>query len=298
MSFELTRPRPIGSLDLPSGPLAYGCWRLTDPDVSRATRLIETALDHGVNLIDTADIYGFRDGGFGSSEEILGRVLAGAPELRSRMVLATKGGITPPVPYDSSTAHLIRACEDSLRRLGTDVIDLYQIHRPDMFTHPAEVAEALDRLARDGKIREYGVSNYTPRQHEALAVHCGQPIASTQPQFSAAFLDPMRDGTLDLAMRDGVVPLAWSPLAGGRIPRGEDVPSPLLDTLDRLAERESATRANVALAFVLAHPSRPVAILGTQRPERLVESLGALEVRIDRSDVYDIVEASEGVRLP
>jgi predicted oxidoreductase len=99
-------------------------------------------------------------------------------------------------------------------------------------------------------------------------------------------------------MRDGVVPLAWSPLAGGRIPRGEDVPSPLLDTLDRLAERESATRANVALAFVLAHPSRPVAILGTQRPERLVESLGALEVRIDRSDVYDIVEASEGVRLP
>jgi aryl-alcohol dehydrogenase-like predicted oxidoreductase len=89
-------------------------------------------------------------------------VLAAAPQLRDRMVLATKGGITPPVPYDSSPAYLRAACEASLRRMGVDVIDLYQIHRPDLFAHPAEVAATLTGLRDEGKIREVGVSNHTP----------------------------------------------------------------------------------------------------------------------------------------
>jgi predicted oxidoreductase len=300
MHFDLSEPRAIGSLTFGSGPLAFGCWRFSDPDTHTAARLIETALDHGLTLVDTADIYGLaHDGaGFGRNEEILGQMLAASPGLRSRMILATKGGIVPGVPYDSSARHLIEACEASLRRLKTDVIDLYQIHRPDMFAHPAEVAQALDRLVTSGKIREYGVSNYTPAQHEALAAHCHRRIATTQPEFSAAHLHPLRDGTLDLAMRLGVCPLAWSPLAGGRIPKGVDLPGPLLATLDALAAREGTTRANVALAFVLAHPSRPLAILGTQRPDRIIESLGALDVRLSRQDVYEIVEASEGLPLP
>jgi len=300
MNLVSTQPRAVGSLELPAGALGFGCWRFTNTDVATAAELIQTALDHGLNLIDTADVYGFDWGGtgFGMSEEILGEVLAANPGLRSGMILATKGGIMPPLPYDSSARYLETACEASLRRLQTDVIDLYQIHRPDLFSHPAEVAGALDALVAAGKIREYGVSNYTPDQYEALARYCQRPIATTQPQFSAAHLEPLRDGTLDKSMRDRVVPLAWSPLAGGRIPTGVDVPTALLGVLDDLAEREGTTRSNIAIAFVLAHPARPIAIIGTQRPERITESVQALSVTLTRDDVYNIVEAAEGVPLP
>ena len=292
--------RIIGQSGFEVGPLSYGLWRFTTPDVDEAQKLIETALDCGMNLIDCADVYGFDWGGtgFGTVEDLLGRVLAQAPELRDRMVLATKGGIRPPIPYDSSPEGLRNACEESLRRLGVEVIDLYQIHRPDLFTHPAAVADTLVALRDEGKIREVGVSNYTPAQTAALQAHLPFPIATTQPEYSAATVAPLRDGTLDQAMERGIVPLAWSPLAGGRLATGDDVRPELIETLDALAGREGVDRSIIALAFVLAHPAAPVCIVGTQTPDRITGSAAALEVVLDRNDVYDIIEASEGVPLP
>lgn len=282
------------------GPLGYGTWRLASDDPSVNQKLLETALEAGMNLIDTADIYGYdADGrGFGRNEARIGAVLAGAPGLRERIVLATKGGILPPVPYDSSADYLDKAVDASLARLGVDRVDLWQIHRPDMFTHPAEVAATLERLHAAGKIGAVGVSNFTVDQYDALAFHLSVPIVSTQPEYSAAHLQPLRDGTLDRAMRDGVLPLAWSPLAGGRLLTGDGIRKELLATLDRLAERESVDRATLAIAFVLAHPSRPIALLGTQTPVRVTEARRALGVHLDRTDVYDIVAASEGQPLP
>jgi len=298
-SLVRAEPRRLGSLP-PVGPIAYGQWRYTTDDLAGAQGLIETALDAGLNLIDTADVYGLDWGGtgFGEVEELLGRVLNGAPGLRQRMVLATKGGIRPPVPYDSSADGLRAACEASLRRLQVDVIDLYQVHRPDLFTHPAEVAATLSALRDEGKIAEVGVSNHTPAQTDALRAHLPFPLVSTQPEYSALHLDPLRDGTLDACMRYGITPLAWSPLAGGRLATGRDVAPELLAELDRIAEREGVSRADVAVAFVLAHPSRPIAIIGTQNPERIRSSLRALDVTLDRQDVYAIVQAAEGVPLP
>ena len=282
------------------GPLGVGCWRFVARPDGELRAVLETGLDLGMNLVDTADIYGLGWGGqaFGEAEENLGRILAGAPHLRDRMVLATKGGIVPGVPYNSGPDAITAACEASLRRLRTDVIDLYQIHRPDMLTHPAELAGALSALRTAGKIREAGVSNFTPSQHEALAAHLPFPMATSQPEYSAAHLAPLRDGTFDLCMRDGVLPLAWSPLGGGRLAEGAGTRPELLAVLDRLAEREGTDRATIAVAFVLAHPSRPVALLGTQRPERLVQLSAATGVHLDRNDVYDVIEASEGARLP
>lgn len=302
MSENLVRshPRVFGVSGTEVGPFSFGMWRFTNPDPVVGQGLIETALDAGMNLIDTADVYGFDWGGtgFGSVEEALGRVLGQAPGLRDRMVLATKGGILPPLPYDSSAGYLRSACEASLRRLGTDHVDLYFIHRPDMFTHPSEVASTLTALRSEGKLREIGVSNHTPAQVAALQAHLDFPIAVNQPEFSALALGPMRDGTFDQCMELGIVPMAWSPLAGGRIPNGIDIPQPLLDTLDELAEREGVDRTAIALAFVLAHPAAPICIIGTQNPERITGSLAALGVKLDRNDVYNIVEASEGVPLP
>lgn len=282
------------------GPLAFGCWRFTDPDIAKATQLLETALECDMNLLDTADVYGmdFGGSGFGDSETILGNVFARSPGLREKFLLATKGGITPPVPYNSSKKHLIQACEDSLQRLQVDMVDLYQIHRPDFYAHPAEVAEALESLQRSGKIRYIGISNYTPSQADALAECLSEPMATTQPEYSAATLSPMFDGTLDRCMSRGITPLAWSPLAGGRLATGEGVRPELIEVLDRLAEREGADRTAVAIAFVLAHPSQPVAIMGTTRPERLNDSTQALKVELGRSDCYEIMTASMGEPLP
>lgn len=303
-SLVRTGPRRLGPGGVEIGPLALGLWRFTGTDVGQNAALIEAGLELGMNLVDIADVYGLDWGGtgFGACEENLGTVLRARPELRDRMVLATKGGIVPPVPYDSGAAAMRSACEASLARLGADRIDLYQVHRPDMFTHPAEVADTLDGLVADGLVGAVGVSNYTPAQTRALAAHLDAPLASTQPEYSAACLDALRDGTLDLCSEMGMVPLAWSPLAGGRLmaqrPLAGEVRPELLATLDRLADRESVDRAAVCVAFVLAHPTAPVAIVGTQQPERLEAMQAALGVQLDRNDVYDIVEASEGQPLP
>ncbi len=290
-------PRPLGEGGLTSGPLAYGCWRLTDP--ARADRLIGTAVDAGLTLVDTADVYGLDFGGtgFGAAEELLGRVLAAAPGLRDRVVLATKGGIRPGVPYDSSPAGLRAACEASLRRLGVEVIDLYQVHRVDVYTHPAELAGTLAALRDEGKVREVGVSNASAEQTRALQAHLPFPLATTQPEFSCLDRRPLTDGVLDHAMAARLTPLAYSPLGGGRL-AGDDLPPALATVLDGLARREGVDRPAVALAWVLAHASRPVAIIGSQSPERIRAATAAPGVHLDRTDAYAVLEAAQGFPLP
>ena len=282
------------------GALAFGCWRLTDADAGRCADLVEAAVDLGLNLVDNADVYGLDWGGrgFGTCEEMLGEVLRRRPELRDRIVLATKGGIVPGVPYVSSAAYLTEACEASLRRLGVDVIDLYQIHRPDPFTHPAEVADALTSLVDRGVVKAVGVSNHTVAQTRALQAHLGVRLASTQPELSAMALDSLRDGTLDLCTETGMVPLAWSPLAGGRVATGDDVRPGLIAALDSIASVHDVSRAVVAVAFVLAHPSAPIAIVGSQNAQRLADLARATTLTLTRAEVYRIIEASDGRPLP
>lgn len=235
MSLVDPSPRPIGSFDV--GPIGFGCWRFTNDS-------IDTATDWGGT-------------GFGLNEEILGKVLANSPGLRDQMVLATMGGIIPPVPYDSGREYLTETCEASLRRLGVERIDLYQIHRPDFYAHPEELAETLTALRDAGKIGEVGISNYLPSQADALQAHLEFEIAT-----------------------------------------GEGLPDELVTLLDSLADRECTDRAGIALAWILAHPSRPVALVGTQSPSRLSTYAAALEVSLDRADVYALLHAAEGVPLP
>ena len=282
------------------GPFSFGMWRFTDADLSRRTELVDAALSAGMNLIDTADVYGldWNGTGFGTVESALGEVLQNRPEFRDRMVLATKGGIVPPTPYDSSPAAITAACDASLRRLQVETIDLYQIHRPDMFVHPEALAKALSSLRDAGKIREVGVSNHTIAQTTALQTFLPFPMLTTQPQYSALDLTPIRDGTFDHCMASGMTPMAWSPLAGGRLATGEGISPELLAVLDDIAAREDTDRAGVALAFVLAHPSRPIAIVGTQSVDRLSGTAASADINLDRNDVYTIIQASEGVPLP
>lgn len=291
--------RALGSSGLTVPPLAYGCWRFAGSSVDEARARIETAIGAGLDLIDTADIYGFGGAGFGAAEELLGAVLRADPGLRDAMVLATKGGIRPPVPYDSSAPSLRAAIDASRRRLGVDVIDLWQVHRPDVLTHPAEVAETLVWAVTSGAVRTVGVSNYTPPQYEALRVHlAGTPVrlVSTQPEVHALALAAVDDGVLDLAVRDDLVPLAWSPLAGGRLGDGvvaaDAREAAVHAALDDIAAREATTRSTVALAWIMFHPSRPVPIVGSNRPDRIRAAADALRVSLDRTDWYAVARAA------
>jgi aryl-alcohol dehydrogenase-like predicted oxidoreductase len=300
--------RPLGRTDLRAFPIAYGLWRFAGTNVAAATDKIQAALEAGINLFDIADVYGY-DGksGFGDAEDLLGKVLARTSGLRQRMLLATKGGVDPGMPYNSSQAYLIDACEDSLQRLQTDVIDIYQIHRPDLLAHPHEVASALTTLHAQGKIRAVGVSNYTPAQVEALQAHLDLPIATHQPEISPWYLDALFNGVLDQCMRLGLTPLAWSPMSAGLLglsveqARREAHPPrlvTLLQCLDVLAERHGCERMAIVLAFLLAHPAGIIPIVGTQRPERLQACTRAVSITLSRQEWYEIIQTSLGKPLP
>ena len=281
------------------GPVAWGMWRLSG-STRETGDLVRAALDHGLNLLDTADIYGF-DGvnGFGAAESLLGAVLAQDPHLRSRMVLATKGGISPGVPYDQSNVYLSNAIDQSLRRLQTDRIDLYQIHRPDLLTHPEDLAKTLLQAVQAGKILQIGVSNFTPAQIETLVHFLDLPLASTQPEVSALRIDCFENGELDQAMRLGLTSLAWSPLGGGRLidPRTKQERA-VAAALDRVGADAGVSRSVAALSWLMAHPAAIVPIVGTQNSERIVEAASAARVRWTRAQWYCVFEAARGEKLP
>ena len=290
---------PLGPIGPMISPIAWGMWRLAGSRADAAI-LVHTALDAGINLFDTADIYGF-DGtkGFGNAEYLLGEVLGSESGLKERAVIATKGGIRPPLPYDQSEIYLRSAIEDSLRRLQIDRIDLYQIHRPDILVHPQEVARALEDAVSSGKIASLGVSNFTPAQIETLQHFLTVPIVSTQPEISPLRIDCFENGEIDQALRLCLRPLAWSPLGGGRLANpGNDRDRAVAEALDAVAIDHGVSRSVAAYSWVMAHPAGIVPIVGSQRPERIVEAVGAVQVRWTRQQWYGVLVAARGEMLP
>lgn len=294
--------RQLGQSDIATSPLAWGMWRLADDGRSAAdaARLVHAALDAGITLFDTADIYGYGGAsGFGDAEALLGTVLVREPGLGARMVLATKGGIRPPLPYDQSAAYLASAIDASLRRLRVETIDLYQIHRPDILAHPQEVARTLDDAIAAGKVRALGVSNFTVQQIEALSHFLDHPLAATQPEISPLRIACFENGELDQAMRLGLTPLAWSPLGGGRLlapetPRECDVAA----VLDRIADEQGVSRSVAAYGWLMAHPAGIVPIVGSQNPDRIAEAVQVLSMCWTREDWYAVLVAARGEKLP
>ena len=295
--------RPLGKSGLDVFPLAYGMWRFAGTNASIAREKIDTALACGMTLFDTADIYGVDGGGkAGDAEQLFGEALKLDRSIRDRMVIATKGGIEIGEPYNSSADYLTKACEGSLKRMGIERIDLYQIHRPDLLTHPAQVAGVLSRLREDGKIAHVGGSNHTPAQFEALPAYLDFPLVSHQPEMSCLVYGPLFDGVIDQAMRGQVAVLAWSPLAGGLLGATADDSAPgrmaLRTELDKRASAQNVSRDAVALAWLLAHPAGIIPIIGTQTLARIERSLDAFKVKMTRQDWYNILQAAMGERLP
>lgn len=277
---------------------AYGFWRYRAEEIAAATKMLSLVRESGIDHLDTADVYG-GPGGFGGAERLLGELRTRAPELFKGAVIATKAGVEPGTPYNSSSAYLTAACEASLSRLGVEQIDLFYIHRPDLLTHPCELAETLDELVLSGKIGAVGVSNFTPAQVSALSNYLKAPLVALQIEFSAAHVDPLFDGTLDQATEYNIAVAAWSPLAGGRLAT-TDTPqlSRIHETLRRIGERLGASPQAIALAFVQRHPACVTPILGTKTPARLGDCLKANALSLTRSDWYAIVETCLEKKMP
>ncbi|MES2290960.1 MAG: aldo/keto reductase [Pseudomonadota bacterium] len=303
---DLAPPSPtrvLGKSGIVASSMAWGMWRFAGRNIAEARSLVEAALESGITLFDTADIYGFDgSGGFGDAEALFGRVLKEAPGLRDKMVIASKGGIMPPLPYDSSPGYLEAALEASLRRMGVGRIDVYQIHRPDILTHPHDIAKFAEKAFVQGKIGAFGVSNFTVAQTEALIAAMpahGIPLSTIQPELSPLCLDPVTDGTLDMAIRHDLAALAWSPLGGGRIAAPEDNRARAVATaLDAVADVHGISRTATAYSWIMAHPARPIPIVGSQHIDRIREAADAYKVKWTRETWYEVLVAARGERLP
>lgn len=292
--------RLLGTSGISVSSIAWGMWRFAGNDTVAARVRVEAALDASVTLLDTADIYGPDNGEpFGAAEALLGRVLSEAPQLRDRMVLATKGGIRMGVPYDSGADYLAQAIDDSLTRMGIERVELYQIHRPDLLTHPQEVARTLEDAVKAGKVAAVGVSNFTASQTATLAHHLTVPLVSHQPEFSALAITPLFDGVLDQAMTHDMAVLAWSPLGGGRLANpADDRSRAVVALLDAKAEEAGVDRSAAAYSWIMVHPARPIPIVGTQNPKRIATITDAYKPQWTRADWYRVLEASMGETLP
>ena len=301
----------LGSIPITASRLAYGCWRIAGADgPDTGKRAVIAALEAGFTLFDHADIYCD-----GEAEKLFGQVLKEVSGMRGRVVIASKCGIRrkgapnpdSPYRYDFSAEHIVQSCELSLKRLGVETIDVYQLHRPDYLMDPAEVAAAFTRLKGQGKVREFGVSNFKPQQLTSLQRACTFPLIVHQVEISLARLDCFEDGTLDQCLADKITPMAWSPLAGGRLSDTLpiDINSPeharrigLRETLDDIARDYGVNRTIVALAWLLKHPAKIVPIVGSARPELIREAANAEKVHLSRDEWYRLMEAARGERLP
>lgn len=313
------KTQPLGSSSLVVTRLSYGnmrsasTWQPPEATPERRAKGVKAhiaAFEAGYTLFDTADIYCR-----GVCEEILGQALREVPGMRQRIIIATKCGIrfpgdpTPDAPhrYDFSAEHILRSCDLSLKRIGIEAIDLYQLHRPDLLMNPHEVAAAFEKLKNAGKVREFGVSNFAPSFLNALQAHCPVPLIVNQVKIHLGALECFYDGTLDQCLEKNITPLAWSPLGGGWLGAGkslkEDDPKregkqKLLDLLDKTAADHGVSRTVISLAWLLKHPAKIIPIVGSNNPENIKEAVKADTVELSREEWYRILVAARMQPLP
>ncbi|WP_108124262.1 aldo/keto reductase [Saccharospirillum mangrovi] len=285
--------------------LVYGAWRLADDaDTSAAQvrRKIDAALAEGISSFDHADIYGDYQ-----CEALFGRALMADADLRQRIELISKCDIallSERFPerrvkhYDTSAGYIRQSVETSLRKLHTDHLDLLLLHRPDPLMDAAETGAALDALVKDGLVRSVGVSNFRPSQWQLLQSKMTQPLVANQIEMSVLERSAFTDGTLDHLQLEKRVPMAWSPLAGGRLFGTDPVAHRVKPLLEALAANHNGRTDLAALAWLLRHPAGIVPVVGTNAIQRIQGLAGALEIQIDRQTWFEIWTAAAGEEVP
>lgn len=286
--------------------VAVGCMRISNMNEKEVSAFIDTALENGANFFDHADIYGG-----GKSEEVFGKAVS--PSMRDNIIIQTKCGIRQGM-FDFSYEHIVNSVEGSLKRLGTDYIDVLLLHRPDALMEPEEVAKAFSHLKESGKVRNFGVSNQNPYQMQLLQSCMDMPLCANQLQFSIMHA-PMiqsginvnmynesavnRDGgVLDFCRLNKITIQPWSPMQFGFFKGcfvdNEQFPE-LNGVLEKIGEKYGVSKTSVAIAWILRHPAKMQPVTGTTNLQRFKDSLCATDYTLTREEWYEIYRAAGNI---
>ena len=297
----------LGQSGLQVPTVAVGCMRFANITEKETAALMDTALSLGANFFDHADIYGG-----GKSEELFGKAMTAWK--REDLLLQTKCGIVPGVMYDFSYEHITESVNGSLKRLGTDYIDVLLLHRPDALMEPEEVARAFDALKASGKVRHFGVSNQNPSQMALLQRYLDMPLCVNQVQFgimhtpmieagihvnlkTASAID-REGGVLDYCRLHDITVQPWSPMQYGFF-EGVFVDNEKFPELNRvlgeLADKYGVSKTTICIAWILRHPAKMQPVTGTTNITRLVDSLKATEVTLTREEWYAVYKAAGNI---
>lgn len=301
----------IGKSNIKGSEIALGCMRISELSKDDAEILIKTSLDEGINFFDHADIYSK-----GESEKIFADTINMNDDLREKIILQTKCGIIPGEMYDFSKEHILKSVDGSLKRLKTDYIDTFLLHRPDILVDPEEVCEAFNILYESGKVKKFGVSNHTPFQIELLNKYLDNKIIINQLQFGimhTGMLDSginmnmkndasiNRDGgVLDYCRLNEITIQAWSPYQYGffeGIFLNNDKFPELNKKINEIAKKYNVTNTAIATAWILRHPAKIQTIVGTTNKNRLKNICKASSIKLTRKEWYEIYLAA-GNKLP
>src|SRR5512139_3620248 len=322
----------LGSTPLKVSRIAYGCmglggsWDratpLSEPTKREAVKAIRTALDEGINFFDHADIYCW-----GKSEAAFAAIWSEVPRLREKIIVQSKCGIVMEGArpertvgqFDFSYEHITRSAESSLKRLQTDYLDVLLLHRPDPLVEPEEVARAFDDLHASGKVRYFGVSNHTAAQLRYLKHSLNQPIVTNQLEVSLLhthLIDegivfnqdrPERvlrgEGTLEYCRQHNITIQAWAPFKKGAVITGVTEPPTqaardVAQVIAELARAKGVSKEAIAIAWLLRHPAKMQAIIGTTKPERIKAACEADGVELSRDEWYRLFIAGRGDQMP
>lgn len=291
--------------DLTFSRLIQGFWRLKSWRKSPQELLtfVKQGLELGVDTLDHAACYGAF-----TSESEFGRALALDKSLRAQLTLVTKCGILYPneeLPdikshhYDNSYRHIMWSAQRSIEKLQCDYLDVLLIHRLSPCADPEQIARAFDELYQTGKVRYFGVSNYTPAKFAMLQSYVNRPLITNQIEISPLHRQAFDDGTLDFLLEKRIQPMAWSPLAGGRLFNQDENSRAVQKTLLEIGETKGETRLDtLAYAWLLAHPAKIMPVMGSGKIERVKSAADALRISFTEEEWIKVYVAAQGRDIP
>lgn len=270
-----------------------GFWRLDSWDFStqELVSFMHACIDRGVTTFDTAEIYADT-----LCETLMGKAFAADPSLRDKIELVSKTGIFKNDGfgyYNTKKDRVIQSCQESLKRLNTDHLDLYLIHREDPCFDPYDTAEALLSLKEQGLVREIGVSNFDPFKFDALQKAVGGQLVTNQIEWNPVCFEHFNSGMMDYLTVNRIHPMIWSPLAGGRLFKGSDEQcAKAMAVISTLAEKHGVEPAVMVYAWIMYHPVGAMPLVGSSKLDRLDLAIKALDVKLEHSEWYKIYVAS------
>lgn len=275
----------------------WGIWQAKFSTTEMA-RMIHTCIENGITTFDHADIYG----GY-TTEAEFGKAFAESGISRDKIQLISKCGIQHTVGdrptkvkhYDYSKEYILWSAENSLKFLQTDHLDILLLHRPSPLMNPDEIAEAVEQLKSQGKIKAFGVSNFTSSQTELIRSRTD--VFCNQIEFSATHLDPMLDGSFDYMMVNKIKPMAWSPI-GSIFKEHNNQTHRLKLLLSQLVAKYGVTADVILLAWILQHPAGITPVSGSVSPERLKNQIKATQVKLELEDWFAVWTESIGNKVP